>query len=250
MDKKIFPGGDAQKCRAEKRRAAAAKKAAQRKLLEDMGAATRLLVVRRGFNNFAAGLLLAFGVGSAYWGIINLELSGTEHTSYTDALRRAYDVTILTDASRRAHTDASGIPDGVYTLVSIQMMAVAAAIARVGAKDDMQIAAKTVECLNGHIYANRLNYSLVRTLVGLSGCKDEKLHPICCAVIKEMSAKNPTLFRRLLSGWTFDVTRDYAISVISGYLKTHPDEFRRVLDVYDADSLPKSLMRKYSGHSR
>lgn len=233
--------------------------------LNNIGKKTRFLIRRRSFATFLTALLLEIGLGSADWALCKDAYTDYyPQTSYADALKRAYNITTLFDYNKYKRMDASGSRDGIYTIIGLILLFAAVAMARLRANADTEIAHKTISILRAE-YTTPLDFEkdwvadfLTRKdflldsfdIMYRIGWHRQSVHPVCKSVIENMSAQHPELFERLLAGKTLFPPRDYALAVIKGYLKSHPHDFQRVLDVYNPENLPKSLIQKYTDHIR
>jgi len=268
MDKKLFPGGEVVMARQQKRREHASdkakrrvenarKKAVKREFLDKIGPATRLLIARRGFAAFAAAMLMQVGIGSAYWALVDMD------KPYTDSIKNAYDITNLVDGKKWLDCEGNGMKEVFDTLVATVLLIGAVAAACKMVAYDRQVAKRTVRDVDGEIendkwYKSDLSndlYNIVNrhafssNLYSFESCF-WKVHPVSRSIVKHMAELNPELFDNLLSGKTYMPSRDYAIAVVKGHLKSHPDDYKKLLAAYEYETLPKSLIQKYAAKSR
>ena len=279
MDKKIFPGGTTAKMREEMRKEARRKKEtskrlkqetrafhkavnaekkqrekeARQKFLKDIGPATRLLIARRGFAAFMVAVAVEIGLGSLLWMWGNVDGSDAAkpkeyRREYLVSLKNAYNVTNLFDGDKWKRKEHDRASDATETLFAILLLIAALEIGRRHVKDDEIVAKRTLKVnistgvmddlyniKTGHVWSPGLLWNM---------------HPVSRAVIKHLSSQDSMRFNALLKGKVHRASRDYTMAVIRGYLETHPDELQKVLDVYEEESLPKSLLRKYGGRTR
>ena len=247
MSKKIFPGGNERAKKIATKKQDAEKRAEFKKAI---GPATRLLIARRGLTQLLLWWMVAVGFGTVIWDIENIadkEL-GREHISLVDAFINAHDVRNLFKVDKWVNKRAGSISsDASYTFMSMVLLFWICRFAKMRMKKDEEVAEKTLK------YKDSMRYLFAETDFFRRYDDSDlawKLHAVSRAVIRKIAADNPELFNRLLSGEINNATRDYAITVISGWLKNHPDDFAKVADVYDINSLPKSLVRKYAPRTR
>lgn len=277
--KQIFPGGKtaamrkkeqekkeavAQFAKDQKKRMKANEKNKHKEFLKNIGPATRLLIVRRGLRDFLTVMLMSICMGSGVWFVHNQANPEKKRISYTQAFKRAYDIRNLTSTDRFYHASDSE-PDGIYTIAAMLLLMTAAGVGIRRMQDDKEKAKDFEEHILREtlfssstplddlmIYFHWVQHPNMSWRDNYYEVEQErlwKLNPVCKSIVENMASLYPVLFERLLSGNTRFASRDYAIAVISGYLKSHPDEFQRIMDVYVGETLPKSLVRKYAKKS-
>lgn len=268
MNKKIFPGGQTKQMRDQqqerqreyraqqqaakarekerKREQKKEEKAKKQEFLKKIGPSTRLLIARRGFTTFVAVMMLEVGFGSSMFLFRNNDSKPeANRRSYIEALKSVYNITNLADNDKWILKENDFASDAIETLVATLLALVAAGFACRNIKRD-QLTAKRTANLSPFFNMSSLYY--IKNDIHHIPVKKEitwKLHPISRQIIKHIAANNPTLFNELISGKVSDASRDYTLAVIKAHLKSHPEDFKKVLDVYEEESLPKSLTRKY-----
>lgn len=197
------------------------------------------LLARNSMVAFAVAALIGIGAGSATYAYGYLVTpSKDKYPSYIDAFKHAYDVLDLTKD----------------TVIAMLLLVGAALLANCCLREERRNAKRAVKeiLLEHNAGAENHTPSRLAYIYGESGLDlnnpTGKLNPICYEIIKEVSSRNPELFDALAVGDVRGPTDSYAMAVIEGYLKTHPDDFQKVLDSFE--SVPQSLICKYAGRTR
>ncbi|MBR3148148.1 MAG: hypothetical protein IKF41_02265 [Alphaproteobacteria bacterium] len=82
----------------------------------------------------------------------------------------------------------------------------------------------------------------------------KKMMTVAPEIVSHMSSESSVYFELLMDG-SFDCDKNpqvfaFAKSVLAGHLHSHPEDMKRVLEVFDEASLPQSLVAKYKQNVR
>lgn len=209
----------------------------RKKFNKDIGPATRLLIVRRQITLFMVLMLMEIGLGSLCWAIRNQEKN--VKGDYMTALKNVYDPRSFTN-----------VDSFLETFCAWALMLMAAGLSVVHKKHDEDIARQILSDIERA-------FPSMRILSSLNGKDYDKygvhstFHPVACRVIRHRASHDPRLLNGLINGHlSAGPTRDYAMAVICGHLKSHPEDFSKILNKYEEESLPRSLVRKYGTKTR
>jgi len=267
MSKQIFPGGDLRQRQQEAAKEAAKQKAARKlskalskqharaaaqakkdkdkEMAMKMGPMARLMIVRRGLESFLFGMLLSVVAGSAHW---LCRPGHADNIPYPAAFKRAYDIRNLGDKDT-----------AFYPFVTLLIFAGAAAWGRKSMRHGKEQAQKVIRVLDQHLsypsdffaawwFSKELNKAQNRN--GAPTTPEEKMTPICRAIVAKYATEHRQFFDELAAGHNTVNTRDYAITVATAHLKSHPKDFNILKDAFYIDTLPKSLVKKYGAKQR
>lgn len=73
----------------------------------------------------------------------------------------------------------------------------------------------------------------------------ESLEPSVVKLISKMSEKDRGYFDNLASGGLDKANYDTCVAIVSGYLKSHPKEYNKVIEIIDEATLPEAVKKKY-----
>lgn len=252
MNQKVFPGSSKALNKSEQRARQLQQKSEQaaknKELDKKMGTMARLAIARRGFYTFTAVALLSVALGSATWGISKAAIP-EKTLSYPDAFKNAYNIKNLGDKDK-----------AFDTTIAMLWLIVAAIAARANVNNNKKRARKLTRNIESDRYCRAdidvFNSRMLSTLYreqnkdSFTVSVNDKMDAIARAIIKKFASENPEFFENVLANRISRITRDYAITVIEGHLKSHPEDFEKLLDAYVPESLPKSLVRKYGQKNR
>lgn len=92
------------------------------------------------------------------------------------------------------------------------------------------------------------------TKIKLSDQQISALQAVSQNIIKNMSADSRVYFDMILNG---DISADnekdilqLATTIMEGHLKSHPEDFKKVLAVFDTRSIPQHLIEQYKSHTK
>ena len=82
----------------------------------------------------------------------------------------------------------------------------------------------------------------------------KKLLKVVPEVVSRMSAAERVYFEMLMNGDLQIVDnktfRGMAIAIMEGHLQSHPEDIKRILDVFDRDSIPQEILNKAKSNGR
>ena len=92
------------------------------------------------------------------------------------------------------------------------------------------------------------------TKIKLSSQQMSALQAVSQNIIKRMSADSRVYFDMILNG---DISADnekdvlqLATTIMEGHLRWHPEDFKKVLAVFDVRSVPQHLLEQYKSHTK
>lgn len=73
----------------------------------------------------------------------------------------------------------------------------------------------------------------------------QNLTPNMEKLISKMSEKDRGYFDNLVAGGLDKANYETCVAIVSGYLKSHPDEYNKVIEIIDEATLPETIKKKY-----
>ena len=104
--------------------------------------------------------------------------------------------------------------------------------------------AKRLEKQRASDILNGIDTLKMGTGLGVKGLFKE-LGPNIYKILSSLSEIDRGYFGRLVSGKLEDVDYETCVSIIDGYLKSHPEEYEEIIKVIDEAVLPESIKKKY-----
>lgn len=71
------------------------------------------------------------------------------------------------------------------------------------------------------------------------------LKPEVEQLVSKMSELDPGYMENLLSGGLTKASYETSVSIIGGFLKSHPDQYNRIVQIIDESTLPEEIVKKY-----
>ncbi|MBO7509081.1 MAG: hypothetical protein J6T57_02290 [Alphaproteobacteria bacterium] len=147
---------------------------------------------------------------------------------YDHAIRNAY----MWEDFRNGN---GGLFQGICGLLSIAMSLFAGTYVARSVKQDQQ--GKAQEILDQLDSLKTYGIDAKKVL--------NNLKPEIEKLVSKMSELDPGYVENLLSGGMNNVSYETSVSIIGGFLKTHRDQYNRIVQIIDESMLPEEIVRKY-----